>query len=148
MTSTSPFLSKEEDDWLRERYESEVRWIATLSNGERIIQDDYRPDVLPQSAWLRLKKYCELNSVNIESMYLQFRSHIEHVPAGKQGYYFCRAVLGEWGAPKSFNMYNVGVVHDNGDVEVTKWRTPELIPIGSEIRTIEECKDLLICKYV
>jgi hypothetical protein len=143
MESTNPFVSKEEDSWLRDRYEDECRWIVYLSNGERIIQDDYRPGVTPHSAWLRLKKYCEINSVHIVNMYLQFRSHIEHAPSNKEAYYFCRAVVGEWGAVKSINMYNVGVV-ENNQVEVTKWRTPELIPFGNEMRPIEECEQFII----
>lgn len=135
-------ISKYQDDWLAERYESETRWIATLSNGESVIQDDYRPGVFPESAWLRLKKYCEDNNVFVTNLNLQFRSHIECAANNCDGIYFCRAILASM-----FNqqtpMYNVGVIRNN-KVFLTKWRTPELIVVGNEEREIEDCKDLII----
>jgi hypothetical protein len=143
MESINPIVSKEEDEWLRDRYEDSSRWIVHLSNGERVIQDDGRPGVTPESAWLRLQKYCEINKVHIKSMYVQFRSHIEHMPNDRDGYYFCKAILGEWGATRAVQMYNIGSVCNN-QVEVIKWRIPELIPFGDEVRTIEECEKFII----
>lgn len=137
-------VSKEEDSWLRDRFENETRWIVKLSNGESVIQDDYRPNVKPESAWLRLIKYCELQQIYIVGMYLQFRSHIENMPSNQNGYYFCRSILGS-PFDKNIHMYNVGVVNSDS-VHVTKWRVPELIPFGDEIRTIEECKEFIIWK--
>lgn len=142
MEFTNHLVSKEEDQWLQDRFENECRWIAILANGERIIQDDYRPGVTPESAWLRLKRYCLIEKTYIVNMYLQFRSHIEHVPANQNGYYFCRAVLGS-PFDKNIHMYNVGTTN-GGDVHVVKWRTPELIQFGDEIRPLEECKDFII----
>jgi hypothetical protein len=144
-TCTNHLVSKFEDDWLRERFESHSRWIVELSNGERIIQDDGRPNVYPESAWLRLCNYCDLNGIYIENMYLQFRSHIEQVGRGKDGYYFCRSVLGSLADNSNIHMFNVGVTEGDG-INVTKWRVPELIPFGNEVRTIDECKEFLICR--
>ena len=54
----SVFLSKEMDAYIRVYADNNPLWIATLSNGETIYQDDGRPNVKPLSAWSRVKKYC------------------------------------------------------------------------------------------
>ena len=53
------FVSKSIDTYVNVYGDSHPMWIAKLSNGETIYQDDGRPEVEPASAWLRLKDYCD-----------------------------------------------------------------------------------------
>ncbi len=79
----------QEDDFVFEK----CRWIAHLSNGQKVIQDDGRPQADPPQAWLRLATYCETNQLNITNVTLQFRSHHQSpLPADAEGYYFINKV--------------------------------------------------------
>ena len=49
-------VSKKIDPYISAYADSNPIWIVKLSNGETVYQDDGRPDVEPESAWLRLKQ--------------------------------------------------------------------------------------------
>jgi len=144
-------ICTQEDSYIRDRFESQPRWIVTLNDGRKVYQDDDRPGLEP-SAWLRLQQYIyenavqtvcyRFNSVFITGMYLQFRSHIEHLPSNMDGYFFCKGMTAFMAGP-TVGTYNTGYL--SGDkVIVTKWRIPELISIGDDIRDVEKCQKFLI----
>lgn len=123
------FVCKKEDDFVYEQ----VRWLAHLSNGQTIIQDDNRPGVDPPQAWIRLGQYCKQERVNIVNLSLQFRSHHESpLPANADGYYFInKAVSVNYGPTIGF--YIIGYLKDE-QIRVQQWRIPELVCYGEEIR--------------
>ena len=113
-----------EDDYVKERFEDQPRWVARLSNGLTVYQDDYRPNLTEYSAWRRLRQYCKSNSVQISELKLQFRSHVEDVPKG-DGYYFARGA-GAWFGKPTDHFFVVGFVK-NDIIYKTWWRIPELL---------------------
>lgn len=67
------------------KYVPEVRWVASLSNGETIFEDRM-PDLKP--AWSRLAEYVEYNDLSITNLRAQFgpgKGEIK-LPAGAEGY--------------------------------------------------------------
>jgi hypothetical protein len=63
----------------------ETRWVASLSNGETIYENNFKDEV---PAWERLGRYCNDNDVSITNLRLQIAGHKEEVklPSGQQGY--------------------------------------------------------------
>ena len=60
------------------------RWIASLSNGETIFEDNRDNE---EPAWERLKKYVEENDLSITNLRAQFESgRSVPLPAGQEGY--------------------------------------------------------------
>ena len=137
-------LSFTEDGYILDKFEQEVRWIAKLSDGRRVFQDDDRPGLEEISAWLRLKAYIDNNELNIDNITLQFRSHMVSVNNEPvDGFFFRKAALGVWGSDRSFNLYNFGTLKNN-KLYVTKWYVPELEVYGTEEREIEPHLDSII----
>lgn len=128
-----------------DEYVNDLRWIAMLSNGETVFQDDDRPGEIPCSAWSRLKAYCHDNRCGIVSMKLEFRSHVEEIPSNSDAYFFCRmaaAIL--CGDGQTFAHFVVGTYNAEKDVfELKSWKVPELIVVSefdrSRVDTSEEC---------
>jgi hypothetical protein len=120
------------DDFIRDK----VRWVAVLSNGEIVYEDDGRPGEDPPSAWIRLREYCSANVLFINNMRLQFRSHIVPVGEGYDAFYFVKSVFGVMGSD-SVGAYIAGYLDRDGLVHVKRWRTPELVEIGSETRVFD-----------
>lgn len=117
-------FSHEVDDWLDNYMVTNAVWCAVLSNGENIIEDDDRPGVYPKSTWERLRSYCNTNGLYIKEMKLKFRTIEKHLSIGNEGVFFCKSVLGGFGAKNVFS-YLTGTVND-GILEVAKWRVPDL----------------------
>jgi len=134
-----------QDDHIKEMYEFHTRWIVTLSNFDVVYQDDWRTGKdFEQPTWLRLKEHCLEKKLYIKNIRLQNRSHNIAIPSEKEGYYFTKAVGGTFGGP-NFHLYFVGWV-EKGGVIVQKYKIPELIKRGTEVREIEECREFLIEK--
>lgn len=102
-------------------------WVAELSNGEHVFQDDDRPGTDPGSAWLRLKEYVESNKLSILGMRLEFRSNVIYMPTNVEGYFFRKALLAAFFSTKSIHYYVVGTL-ENGIVKGRYWKVPELLP--------------------
>ena len=79
--------TNKEDKFLKEK----TIWVASLSDGAVVYQDDYRQGREPGSAWLRLKTHVEENGLHIEKISIRFRSHTEEVPEGEH-YHFSRSI--------------------------------------------------------
>lgn len=127
-------ICTEEDDFVKDKFEQETRWIADLSNGLRVYQDDHRAGP-EDKAWLRLKEYCFQNKVLIDRLKLQFRSHVEDIEKA-EGYYFSKG-LGVYVGNPTWNFYIVGrLVGDK--LYKTWWRTPELQVEETRIEEVSE----------
>ena len=129
------FLSKELDSYINQYADSNPIWIAELSNGETVYQDDGRPNAEPESGWLRMKQYCEENNLHIESMKVRNRSHVEDIGSGYDGYFFCKGAGALLFQDLTVHTFNIGHV-ENGKLYVRTWRLPELIPERFEERSL------------
>ena len=132
-----------EDDYIRERgLAGEARWIARLSNGQVVHQDDNRPGVKPHSAWVRLAEYIREHGLRIEALWLQFRDHVERpLPENAEGYFFARVAGAVWPGDTTLDFYLLGYLENvledsltNARVVVKRYKTPELIACDSEVR--------------
>lgn len=129
-------VTKRMDDYILDK--DCTIWVCELSNGENIYQDDERPGLEIESAWIRLAEYLTLNKLDIVSMKLKFRSHEEHVGKDVDGFFFRKSVLGGLGlnrreCPVNQHFFLAGVLKD-GLIQVTKWHTPELTVAENEVR--------------
>lgn len=108
--------------------EDKTIWVAALSNGLVIRQDDYRSGRTPDVAWLRLGKYCIENNVDIIGLHLKFRSNVIPITSGDavQGYYFAYGVQKEIDESITKQHYVCGFVSQN-IIRYDWYRTPELI---------------------
>lgn len=59
------------------------RWIASLSNGETIYEDERRG---LEPTWVRLRSYCTQNDLSITNLRLQIAGTEIKLPSGQQGY--------------------------------------------------------------
>ena len=122
-------------------------WMADLSNGETIYQDDDREGVEPESAWIRLGMYCEENSLHITSFTIQNGTNTVRIKEDADGYFFCKGAGGFLftcdGA--TYQSYIVGTLKD-GLLRVDVYNVPELTIHYSENRNPEEAGECLITK--
>lgn len=129
-----PAVCTEDDEYVRDR----LRWVVDLDNGQRIYGDDDRPGVEPASAWKRLRAYCYENGICITHMYFQFRSHIvEAAQPFAPGYFFSRMAACFSGDGETYHGYVGGHLLGDNRVQVTRWWTPSLVPIDTEIRVLD-----------
>ena len=82
-------VSKSINGYVNVYADSNPIWIAELSNGEMIYQDDGKPDCYPESAWLRLKEYCEQNNLSIKSISVKNRSIQKQIVSDADSFTFC-----------------------------------------------------------
>ena len=59
------------------------RWVASLSNGETIYDDNKKN---APSAWERLKLYLDKNNLNVTMLRLQINNEIINLPRNAEGY--------------------------------------------------------------
>ena len=124
--------------------EENPRWEVTLNNGEHFWMDDGNPEYQTYSAWIRLKEYCQENSLYITNMWFGFRDNVHHLPPNQNGYYFCKGSRGCFGVPKTMQLFFVGTV--NTMLTVTCWKVPEMLEEQTEIRNIDRNSQCLIMK--
>ena len=139
------FLSKEFDTYVNVYADNNPLWIATLSNGETIYQDDGRPNVKPSSAWTRLKKYCEVNNLYIINIKVRNRSHIEDIGSDYDGYFFCKSAGALMFGDITQHAFVLGFL-EGEKLSVRKWRLPELIPEEIEERDPYDLPECIIAK--
>lgn len=139
-------ICTQEDDFTQWYAEGNVRWIVSLNNGQVVFQDEGRPG-LENSAWLRLKNYCESNNLYITGMSIGFRSNRYNLESNADGYYFAKGARGMWGAPKTIQLVFVGVLIGE-KLRVSCWKCPEMILEKTESRNIDESTQCLIRKNI
>lgn len=100
-------------------------YIAELSDGRKVYQDDKRPDMFP-IAWLRLKEFCYNEKIDIVKMFVRFRSHTELSGESEDGFFFRRKALGSFGEEKTNHYFIIGSINKN-NIHCKHWRVPEII---------------------
>ena len=104
--------------------EDKTIWIASLSNGQTVFQDDERTGAYPHSAWVRLKDYCEEEDVYINDLKIKFRSHVVPIPRA-DGYHFMKGVGCVVGSGQE-DFFIFGTL-ENGTLKRTWYKIPEII---------------------
>ena len=127
-------ICNHEDDFIFEK----PMWIALLSNGEKVYQDDGRPNLEDYSAWIRLRSYLKETKLKITSLYFRFRSNIVYLlPENAEGYYFSNGVIGQLSSDFSINLFVCGEI--NGNIaRIRNIKIPELLVMSEEDRIIED----------
>lgn len=118
--------------------EEKTIWIADLSNGERIYQDDGRGE--PESAWLRLREYLQKEKLRITAFELRFRSNSVRIPINGRGCLFSKAVGKDWGSELQDNFYVVGDFVSVDNIYCRWLRVPELIEFNTNLKNVADCK--------
>ncbi len=124
-------------------------WIAELSNGLMVYQDDSQGN-----SWLELKNYIDglkinddfllggMKPVTVTKLCLRFRDHWEGLPGDKDGYFCVRSVMGN---PFGYTQHFLRTGYLEKDrVYITEWILPELMEFVKEDYPadhafIEEC---------
>jgi hypothetical protein len=94
--------------------EEKTIWVAELSDGTKIYQDDDRKGLEEHSAWIRLGDYlrhiyvCD-TQLTIRRIQLMFRDHIINLPINKLAYFFSKGMVGVLSG-KSTRFFVVGHV--------------------------------------
>ena len=118
--------------------EDKTIWVASLSNGIFVYQDDNRSGKEPV-AWKRLADYCNSENVDISGMYIKFRSHVIQMPDGEdvEGYYFCYGAHKEFDETMTRYHYVCGICQ-NQKLKYDWYTTPELIRTKSKKRNYNQ----------
>ena len=133
------------DNFIQNYIECNPSWMVVLNNGTTVYQDDGRFE--PNSAWERLGIYCKQNGLYITDMQIRFRTNIKKLPSNKDGYFFCKMARGMFGGPKTLHLFLVGYLED-GLLNLTKWKVPEMLEETSEIRDPAGADICLIAKDI
>jgi hypothetical protein len=141
-------VCKEEDDFIRQQEldRGEAHWVAELSNGETIYQDDSRPGESPPQAWFRLASYLKGTAgLRIVSLGLRFRTNRlkSILPANSDGYFFSRSAIGFLHQAGTLGFFMMGYLQKD-KVMVSRWKVPELLLISEEERDVKNCERFLI----
>lgn len=125
-----------EDDHVRMlQYDrAQTVWVAELSSGLKVYQDDHRPGLSQHSAWVRLADHLAREGDRIIRLGLKFRSHklFDILPVHADGYYFCRSTIGVFGLGTPLHFYMLGAL-THGKVMIKRFKVPEL----THIETVE-----------
>jgi len=138
-------ICTEIDGWLANHMEMNTVWIVTLNDSTIVYQDDERPGTV-DSAWERLREYCEKNQLYITHMKLKFRSNevvVSENLSGIQGFFFCKSVLGIMTGGKNLHFYLAGTLKDD-ILRIVKWSVPTLQPVWMERRDPDKAGICLI----
>ena len=138
-------VCKQFDEFMQIYAEGHPRWEVVLNNNERIYQDDGRADIKPQSAWLRLNNYCKENNLYIKEMTIMFRDNVFALPPNMDGYFFSKGARGMFGSTRTMQLFFVGTLQ-NGRLEVSCWKVPEMLKEWTEERNPSEAGECLIQK--
>ena len=118
-----------------------VRFLASLSDGRTVIQDD-RPS--ERHAWARLAEWRKANpSISITGMRLQGPNGVDiKMPPNQNGYFFGQKQAAVWGGSQS-NFVGVGF-YDGHSVNIAWHRQPSFDQSFTEDRTVAKAGFFLI----
>lgn len=139
-------LCTQPDSYINDRYESEPRWIIRLSNGDMVYQDDDRPGIYPNSAWIRLRNFLQENpEIFIVGMTIGFRDNIVNVGDNAEGYFFVKSAFGTPSDTRTIGMWVVGTYNDN-QLHTKRYIVPEMVLVEEEIRDPIKAGECFICQ--
>ena len=107
------------DKFLKEK----TIWIAELSDGSTVFQDDDRPNAKPASAWRRLQAHVEDNGLYISKLSIRSRDHTEEIPEAAQ-YHFSKSIGCLVGAEEEHH-YIISLLYSEG-LERRWYKMPEV----------------------
>lgn len=139
-------LAISQDDYICSLMDQKLQpvWHARLSNGLTIIQDDGRPGMNIPSAWIRLGIYCKEQAVQIEKLWVKFRSNVvDELPEFADGYFFSKGAIKTLDSDKCLFSYLLGYQAGN-QVCVNRYSTPALILVEQSWRPAEDIQEALI----
>ena len=118
-----------------------VRFLASLSDGRTVIQDD-RPK--QRHAWVRLTKWLKANTdISITEVRLQGQKGVDiKMPPNQKGYFFGLKQYAVWGGPQH-NYIGMGY-YDGQTVNVCWYRQPNFDHTSTEERTVSNAGFFLI----
>lgn len=128
--------------------DSNPLWTVYLSNGEACYQDDDRPG-MHRSAWMRVKKYCYDNDLNVVRVKFRFAGYeymaFEDPESQSEGVYFSKgssALLTD-SSQKTWDLYVIGSI-EWPFMDVVKYEVPTLGVHSSHRRDIIESNEAAI----
>jgi hypothetical protein len=146
-TTSSTRVSLSSDDFVRELEEDrgQAIWLAHLSDGSTVYQDDGRPGASPPSAWLRLQTFLlERPDLRILGFSLRFRDNFHRMVVGASPtYFFRKAISAVVGSSERADFILIGTI-ENAIIKLTRWKVPELILMGVEERPVPESGEGLL----
>jgi hypothetical protein len=138
-------LAFSEDDWVLELQDAgRAIWVASLSDGRKVYQDDGRPG-LPQSgdsSWQRLRRFLSKTQLSIVWLVLKFRTEwLCPLPTNARGYYYSQGVFALVGGP-TWKTVVLGWADDR--LHVVTVAVPELEVAVQDVRPITEDRRLIL----
>ena len=124
-------ICTQEDSFLDEK----TIWIATLSDGNTVFQDDDREGDFHPSAWIRLKDHCDSKGVYIDNLSIRFRDHKVDVPKA-EAYHFIKSVGCMVGYPEE-HFFIVSLLKQ-GELVRTWYKVPEIVENDSSVVKAED----------
>ena len=137
--SEENFLCTNQDSFL----EDKAIWVATLSNGITIYQDDERPGIEEPIAWKRMRTYCAEEGVGIEFLRLKFRSNVVPITPKKNvpdKYYFAYGVTKDIVATEHHEYYLCGFCLGES-LHYSWYKIPEMIKRNTNTTKIPDNAD-------
>lgn len=118
-----------------------VRFLASLSDGRTVIQDD-RPK--ERHAWVRLSAWIKSNpTISITGLRLQGPKGIDiKMPKDQSGYFFGMKQQVVWGSGQQ-NHVGIGY-YDGQDISISWYRQPDFDNSFAENRTVAKAGFFLI----
>lgn len=118
-----------------------VKFIASLSDGRTVIQDDRSGQ---RHAWARLTEWLKANpKISISNIRLQGPNGVDiPMPAGQKGYFFGQKQHAVWGGDQH-NYLGVGY-YDGQKINVGWYRQPKFDHSFTEERTVADAGFFLI----
>lgn len=118
-----------------------VRFLASLSDGRTVIQDDRSTH---RHAWARLAEWLKSNpDISITGIRLQGPNSVDiKMPASQSGYFFGQKQHAVWGGPQ-LNYIGVGY-YDGQKINVAWYRQPKFDHSFTEERTVANAGFFLI----
>ena len=130
-------LCCEYDDFLDTR----AMWIAELSNGFKVFQDDDRKGVAIPSAWIRLGHYLQdFRSVKIQRMLMRFGTHTVLAGEDQPYWFFSRSLLQSTSQTFGLHFNILGWPEDGHELMCTWYKLPELVVMQREPRPLKKCR--------
>lgn len=124
-----------EDDYIQHQNIVSAQWIAELSDGTTVYQDDGHPERDSQSAWLRLSMHLKQTRLTIVSLKLRYRSNIaDTLPKNAEGYFFSNMMYSVFGS-HSGSCYVIGY-KDGNIIKTEDWLVPNLTLLKTDQREL------------